>query len=349
MTKEQRLKILKPLLAAVIAAVSLTTIICIQVERKKRFHTYAGSTIKCVLDIRQHNDTTKGLVSGYNYALLKKFAESVGSEAEIALAEEDENSLDSLRAGSVDIVVLPNPSEHDLEGLGVSIPEDSLTMWVSASIRCAPEIDAWMKEFPQTEGFQDMKESFLRVLFNPGRVAELGRKVRHISPYDDLFREAVSALQWDDWRKFAAIVFHESKFRIDVRSAKGAAGLMQMMPRTADRFGVENAIDPAQSVKAGAEYLRTLQGIFRKYARTDELFHFTMAAYNAGEGNILKCIRYADSLGVYDSTWTCIREIMPVMARDSVTGPGNFRYRETIYYVDCIDSLSRAFAAISDL
>lgn len=65
-------------------------------------------------------------------------------------------------------------------------------------------------------------------------------------------------------------------------SAKGAVGLMQLMPETARRFGALDATDPAQNIRAGARYLRYLLDIFKGN------LELALAAYNAGEGNVLR-------------------------------------------------------------
>jgi len=78
----------------------------------------------------------------------------------------------------------------------------------------------------------------------------------------------------------AAVVETESRFRTRARSQVGAQGLMQLMPRTGRWMGAQNLYDPEQNVEAGARYLKYLSGRF------DGNLKKTIAAYNAGEGNV---------------------------------------------------------------
>ncbi|HLL74132.1 MAG TPA: lytic transglycosylase domain-containing protein [Pyrinomonadaceae bacterium] len=78
------------------------------------------------------------------------------------------------------------------------------------------------------------------------------------------------------------VMEQESHFNSRAVSPAGARGLMQLMPGTAARFGVRNPHDPAQSVSAGARYLRQLIKKFN--GRVD----LALAGYNAGEGNVMK-------------------------------------------------------------
>ena len=78
----------------------------------------------------------------------------------------------------------------------------------------------------------------------------------------------------------AAVVETESRFRTRARSQVGAQGLMQLMPRTGRWLGASNLYDPDQNVDAGVRYIKYLQGRF------DGNLKNTIAAYNAGEGNV---------------------------------------------------------------
>jgi len=78
----------------------------------------------------------------------------------------------------------------------------------------------------------------------------------------------------------AAVVETESSFRSNARSQVGAKGLMQLMPRTGRWMGARNLYNADQNVDAGAKYLKYLN------ARFDGNLTKTIAAYNAGEGNV---------------------------------------------------------------
>ncbi len=77
-----------------------------------------------------------------------------------------------------------------------------------------------------------------------------------------------------------AVIGIESAGRADAVSSAGAQGLMQLIPATAERFGVTDSKDPAQNIKGGVAYLDWLMGEFDR----DPLM--VLAAYNAGEGAV---------------------------------------------------------------
>lgn len=77
-----------------------------------------------------------------------------------------------------------------------------------------------------------------------------------------------------------AVIAVESAGRADALSSAGAQGLMQLIPATAERFGVQNAMDSAQNIKGGVAYLDWLLKEFNR----DPLM--VLAAYNAGEGAV---------------------------------------------------------------
>ncbi|MEO8000838.1 MAG: lytic transglycosylase domain-containing protein [Arenimonas sp.] len=77
-----------------------------------------------------------------------------------------------------------------------------------------------------------------------------------------------------------AIIHAESAYRPHVQSNKGAQGLMQLIPATARRFGVNDSFDPAQNINGGVQYLSWLM---RRYQQDLTL---VAAAYNSGEGAV---------------------------------------------------------------
>jgi len=79
-----------------------------------------------------------------------------------------------------------------------------------------------------------------------------------------------------------AVISVESGYNAKAVSRRGAAGLMQLMPETAKRFGVADVFDPADNVRAGAQYLTYLLKMF------DHDLSLALAAYNAGEAAVIK-------------------------------------------------------------
>lgn len=79
-----------------------------------------------------------------------------------------------------------------------------------------------------------------------------------------------------------AVMETESRFKTRARSQVGATGLMQLMPRTGRWMGAKNLYDPEQNVDAGVKYLKYLD------ERFDGDRKKVIAAYNAGEGNVIK-------------------------------------------------------------
>lgn len=77
-----------------------------------------------------------------------------------------------------------------------------------------------------------------------------------------------------------AVIGIESGGNPEAVSSAGATGLMQLIPATAERFGVTDATDPAQNIKGGVAYLNFLMNTFNR----DPVL--VLAAYNAGEGAV---------------------------------------------------------------
>ncbi len=98
-----------------------------------------------------------------------------------------------------------------------------------------------------------------------------------------------------------AVITAESAYNPNAVSPKGAAGLMQLMPGTASRFGVSNRMDPHQNVNGGARYLRKLLGMF------DNNLPLAVAAYNAGEGAVM---RHGNQVPPYRETQGYVRRVM---------------------------------------
>ncbi|BDD91089.1 hypothetical protein PanNE5_05290 [Pandoraea sp. NE5] len=124
-------------------------------------------------------------------------------------------------------------------------------------------------------------------------------------PFDAVVQRAAQVASVDA-ALLHAIIDTESGYDPQAVSVRGAIGLMQVLPRTGARFGVRRLEDPAENVRAGASYVRWL------LARFDGDLTLALAAYNAGEGAVL---RYGRQIPPFPETQNYVRKVMAGYAR----------------------------------
>lgn len=255
-------------------------------QTRKSQDSFRGKPLRCALMLGDFDKLPKGFLTGFNYELLKKFGEAHSDSTIIFLGREEACYPDSLKLDSLDILVIPSEKLNDPNGLTVLHPTDSSVAWV---IKKDPykghEIIRWSNYLKSTEDHSLMERRFFKG-YNPYRNGMKDPSI--ISPYDDLIKKNARIIGWD-WRLLASMIWNESMFRIQVRSPMGAMGLMQMMPRTAGRFGVDDMLDPEKNIEAGARYIYVLQKTFSSYSTDPEVVRIlTIAAYNCGEGRTME-------------------------------------------------------------
>lgn len=100
-----------------------------------------------------------------------------------------------------------------------------------------------------------------------------------------------------------AVIGVESAYNARAVSPKGAVGLMQVIPDTARRYGIENLMDPRHNLRAGTQYLSYLMRIFEGDLR------LVLAAYNAGENAVL---RHGRTIPPYRETRGYVPRVMGI-------------------------------------
>lgn len=125
-----------------------------------------------------------------------------------------------------------------------------------------------------------------------------------ISPYDDMIAAYSNEIGWD-WRLLAAMIYQESKFNPNAESWAGACGLMQMIPSTAQVYGIDTCgATPIASIDAGTRHIIKLDQYWSKFIiHKGERIKFVLASYNAGLGHIIDARNLAKKYGKNPDIW----------------------------------------------
>ena len=115
----------------------------------------------------------------------------------------------------------------------------------------------------------------VRLAITPAEMAKALKSPELIALVDE-----IAQAEGVDTHLARAIIQAESAFNYKARSKAGALGLMQLMPSTAERFGVLDPFDPRQNISGGVKYLKWLHDYY-----AGDLIR-VVAAYNAGEGAV---------------------------------------------------------------
>ena len=166
-------------------------------------------------------------------------------------------------------------------------------------------------------------------------------------PYYDLFVKNAAAIGWD-WEMLAAIAYHESHFNPMATSHRGARGLMQLMPKACDRYGLNDStvFVAEDNVRAAARCLKNIGGYFADIEDITEREKFVLAAYNAGPAHIIDARRLARKYGADANSWDDTETFLSFLKyeeyyTDPVVKYGKFNAKTTIAYVEGILRTSR--------
>jgi len=167
-------------------------------------------------------------------------------------------------------------------------------------------INEWLIEFQKTRKFKLLYNKYFK------NQKGFNKRINHkyyslsnnaISPYDKILQKHAPKLGWD-WELIAALIYQESHFNNDARGWGGAFGLMQFMPRTGAKYGVDSSSSAHENIVAGINYLNYLDKYWKPII-TDSLqrIPFILASYNAGPGHVLDARRLAEKYGKDPFIW----------------------------------------------
>ncbi|MCG8391878.1 MAG: membrane-bound lytic murein transglycosylase MltF [Pseudomonadales bacterium] len=153
--------------------------------------------------------------------------------------------------------------------------------------------------------------------------------------YEELFRKAQEDSDFD-WRLLAAVAYQESLWDPGAISPTGVKGLMMLTNDTANQMGISDRTDPAQSIQAGAAYLRRTHERIPARIPEPSRTWMALAAYNVGFGHLEDARVLTQRQGGDPDNWQDVKQRLPLLAKPAYADQlryGNARGGQAVVYV----------------
>jgi len=165
-------------------------------------------------------------------------------------------------------------------------------------------------------------------------------EANRISEYDEMIKVYSKKIDWD-WRLLASMIFQESGFSATAQSWAGAYGLMQLMPETGSRYGLDTTAGGAEgNIVAGTNYILDLDKYWQnKIPDKPERIKFILGSYNVGLGHVIDARNISPKYGKNPNIWfdnvdfMILQKSNPLIYNDSIVKCGYCRGQETYIYV----------------
>ncbi|HJX72098.1 MAG TPA: transporter substrate-binding domain-containing protein [Bacteroidales bacterium] len=285
-------------------------------------------------------------------ARLKNLSDEIGDSINMVEVNEDfETLINKVSTGEIDFTV---SDEHvayvnqmhypniDIE-TKLSFPQNMAWAVRKGSTDFRDEINNWLSDFTHTKRFKLIYAKY----FNNHKSSEIVGSDLYainsgkISDYDKAIKRYSKEIGWD-WRLVASLIYQESRFKPDAVSWAGAYGLMQLMPITAERMGIDESASPVEQIKAGTELIKWLEERFEHVEDRSERIKFVLASYNVGFGHVIDARNLARKDGKNPDIWDdsvdlyLLKKSNPDYYNDPVVKYGYCRGLETYNYVSQI-------------
>ena len=250
-----------------------------------------------------------GHPAGFHFELLDDFSDLLDLDLHLSVNDSIEECLHLLKNGEIDlfagtfdsltidscltIIPIELPVETESTFAWIVLKHETDTSFLSA-------IRQWLDDF---QG-RPMRKAFYR--YHEGSKPRRDSAflcTNKICRYDNLIKAAAEKKGWD-WRLLASIIYQESHFKPDLMSSRGAYGLMQLMPTTMEKYGVDYDSPVETQLEAGVKLLSHFNRELPE-SITDSLerVNFILASYNAGMGHVLKARQRAQKHGKDPDKW----------------------------------------------
>ena len=285
------------------------------------------------------------------YRRLKNLNDELGGGIRVRTIEKDTVTVEDLiemvskseipyTISDADMAAL-NKTYYNNINIDLKVGHPQRSSWAvrKTSTGLATALNKWFEQNQNAPRYKQILKRYFEMSKMPGNEPAPIINHHEISAFDPFFKKYARQIDWD-WRLLASVAYQESRFFTDRVSWAGAAGLMGLMPKTAEAFGVsaDQINDPEQNIMAATGFIKRLIRMFASIENEDERIKFIVASYNAGPGHILDAQALAAKYGKNTGDWNDVEEYLklknqPEYYNDPVCKSGYFRGSETISYV----------------
>ncbi len=176
-------------------------------------------------------------------------------------------------------------------------------------------------------------------LFDYVDLSRFNRRIKKRLPrYTEHFKQAANEFDLP-WSLLAAQSYQESHWRAKAKSPTGVRGIMMLTLVTAKEMGVDSRLNPQQSIKGGAKYLRHLMNRLPEEILEPDRTWFALAAYNVGMGHIYDARQLAREQGKDPNKWHDLETVLPLLSQKKYYKKLKYGYargKEPVRYVQRI-------------
>jgi membrane-bound lytic murein transglycosylase F len=288
----------------------------------------------------------------FNATRLEHLGEEIGGEINVNEAKAEDTSEDLIVKVSKGEIEYTVADENEAKVLAkyypnidvetpISLPQKMAWAVRKNSTKLLSVTNTWLHKIKRTNEYYAVFDKYYKSSNSyKKRVSSPYFSYKNrLSPYDKIIKKNAEKLGWD-WRLLASLIYQESKFDAEAQSGMGAVGLMQLMPATATRFGVDDVSIAEQSLEAGTKYLLYLDRFWKKkIPNKEERIKFILASYNVGQGHVLDAYKLTAKYAGNKSQWDenvatyLLHKSSPKYYSDPVVKLGYCRGKEPVKYV----------------
>lgn len=160
------------------------------------------------------------------------------------------------------------------------------------------------------------------------------------------FRQAGDAYGMD-WRLLAAIGYQESHWDPQASSRTGVRGVMMLTEETARQLGVDDRLDPDQSIDGGARYLHRLRERLPQRIPEPDRTWMALAAYNMGMGHLRDARRLTQKRGLDPDRWSDVRQALDLLSQEKWYSQTRHGYARGFEAKQFVANIRRYFEVLS--